>query len=70
MCVRDPYPAGQQKARAVGCSIICQSHGDAILGQLMGVGSSNNLVSLDLGVGNLKQLIKVVRARMWFFKSK
>lgn len=47
------YPASQQQPGAVSSSIVCKAHCDTILGQLMRVSSTNDMVSLNLRVGNL-----------------
>lgn len=47
------YPASQQQPSAVSSSIVCKAHCDTILGQLMRVSSTNDMVSLNLRVGNL-----------------
>lgn len=52
MCVRS-YPASQQQPGAVGRSVVREAYSDAIFGQLVRVGSAHNLVSFNLGIGDL-----------------
>lgn len=50
-----PHPARQQQARAVRRGVVGEAYGDAVLGQLMGVGRRHYLVALDLRVRNLQR---------------
>jgi len=52
---RWPHPASHQQARAVGRRVVRQTHGDAVLGQLVGVGRAHDHVALDLGVSDLEE---------------
>ena len=47
------YPASQQQPSAVGRSVVCEAHGDAIFRQFVGVSGADNLISLDFCIGNL-----------------
>ena len=47
------YTSGKEESGAVGCGVVSQTNLDAILGQLVAVGSSQHTVSLQPGVGNL-----------------
>lgn len=47
------YPACQEQAGAVGSSVVGQANFDAVLGQLVGIGSTHDHVPLDPGIGDL-----------------
>ena len=47
------YTSGKEKSGAVSCGVVGKTNLDAILGQLVAVGSSQHTVSLQPGVGNL-----------------
>ena len=50
---RDTYSSGEKKTSAVSCGVVGQSNLNAVAGQLVTVGGSQDTVSLQPGVGNL-----------------
>ena len=47
------YPSCQEESRAVGSSVVGETGLDSIARQLVGVGSTQDLVTLDLSVDDL-----------------
>ncbi|EGW07967.1 hypothetical protein I79_008909 [Cricetulus griseus] len=47
------YPAGQQQAGAIGCSIICQANFDPVFWQFVCICCADYHVPFYTGIGNL-----------------